>query len=278
MRKRAHGFLFVEGPVWHAERERLIFSDIPSSRLYEFDPATDEVELYRFPSNMTNGNAFDHQHRLLSCEHATSRVVREEPDGTLTVLASEYRGSELNSPNDVIVDREGRVVFTDPPFGRGHGMGLARPLGQAHMGVYRVDPRDASIDCLADDFAAPNGLCFAEDESVLFVNDTTRMHIRRFETIGGAVAGGEVWAELPAGGPGLPPDGMKIDTQGNLYCCGPGGIHVFTGDRAHPLGVVRTPEAVANFNWGDPDRRTLYLTATTSLYSLRVRVPGPALW
>jgi gluconolactonase len=278
--KRAGGFEFTEGPVW-SPSGTLVFSDIPASTLYEFDPATDHVGRYRERSNKANGNTYDHQGRLITCEHATSRVVREEADGSLTVLAAEYAGAELNSPNDAVVDKAGRIFFTDPPYGRMDiPQGVPRPLPQPVRGVYGLRPDDGSITLLADDFDSPNGLCFAEDETVLFVNDSPRMHIRRFEVrdamvAGGEVrlAGGEVWARLEGPGNGEP-DGMKVDSEGNLFCCGPGGVHVFSPE-GQCLGVVLVPEVVANFNWGDEDRRTLYMCANTGLYSCRVLVPGP---
>lgn len=276
LRKRADGFAFIEGPVWKADEGVLIFSDIPRSRMYRFDPKTERVDLYRFPSNMGNGNTYDHEHRLVTCEHATSRVVREEVDGTLTVIASEFDGAELNSPNDIVIDESGRLYFTDPPYGRQDAAGLPRPETQPAYGVYRVDPTDSSVVRLADDFLRPNGLCFAEDERVLYVNDSARMHIRRFEVSGDRLTGGEVWAQVHGQGPGAP-DGMKIDSEGNLYCCGPGGIHIFADDGC-PLGVLKIPEEVANFNWGDEDLQTLYLTASTGLYSCRMKVPGASSW
>jgi gluconolactonase len=272
--KRAGGFEFTEGAVW-SPSETIIFSDIPANKLYEFDPATEQVTCYRDPSNMANGNTYDHQHRLITCEHATSRVVREEADGSLTILAAEYAGAELNSPNDVVVDGTGRIVFTDPPYGRMDlPVGIPRPFSQPVQGVYRVDPRGGSIVMPANDFDRPNGLCFAEDETALFVNDSARMHIRRFEVRGDVLAGGEVWARLEGIGQGEP-DGMKVDSEGNLFCCGPGGVHVFSTE-GRCLGVVLVPEVVANFNWGDRDRMTLYLCANSGLYSCRVLVPGIA--
>jgi gluconolactonase len=282
MRRRATGFRFTEGPVWHGDDNVLIFSDIPGDCLYRFDPASEAVTVYRQPSNKTNGNVFDREHRLVSCEHATSRLVRTEIDGSVSVLASHYDGIELNSPNDVVADRKGRLYFTDPPYGRYKGegallgVGVPRPLLQPVRGVYRVDPRDGNIVRVVDDFAEPNGLCLAEDESVLFINDTARMHIRRFEIKGDEVAGGEVWAETKGTEPGVP-DGMKIDSERNLYCCGPGGVHVFD-PAGRFLGAILVPEVCANFNWGDPDRRTLYLCATSSVYSCRTKVPGAVAW
>jgi gluconolactonase len=273
VRQRVGGFEFTEGPVW-SPSGTLIFSDIPADTLYEFDPATEQVTCYRKPSHKANGNIYDHQGRLITCEHASSRVVREEADGSLTVLATEFAGAELNSPNDVVVDKTGQIIFTDPPYGRMDiPEGVLRPFSQPVQGVYRLDPDDGSIAMLVDDFDRPNGLCFAEDETVLFVNDSAREHIRRFEVRGDALAGGEVWARVEGTGAGVP-DGMKVDSEGNVYCCGPGGVHVFNPE-GHCLGVVLVPEVVANFNWGDRDRTTLYLCASRGLYSCRVLVPGP---
>ena len=278
--KRAGGFEFTEGPVW-SPSGTLIFSDIPASTLYEFDPATEQVTCYRKPSHKANGNTYDRQGRLITCEHATSRVVREEADGSLTVLASEYAGAELNSPNDVVVDKTGGIWFTDPPYGRMNiPEGVPRPFSQPVQGVYRLAPGGGPLTLLADDFDRPNGLCFADDETVLFVNDSSRMHVRRFQVRADApggearLSGGEVWARLQGTGKGEP-DGMKVDSEGNLYCCGPGGVHVFSRE-GHCLGVVLVPEVVANFNWGDQDLKTLYICAVTGLYSCRVLVPGPA--
>ena len=144
------------------------------------------------------------------------------------------------------------------------------------QGVYRVDPRDGSIDRLADDFDRPNGLCLSLDEKTLFVSDTARGHIRRFSIVDDKLSGGEVWADVLGEGDGVP-DGLKIDSQGNVYSCGPDGVHVF-GPDARQIAVVKTPEICANFNWGDPDRRTLYLCCTSSLYSRRVEIPGLPAW
>ena len=282
LRKRATGFRFTEGAVWRGDDRVVIFSDIPGNRLYRFDPSTEQVAIYRDPSNLTNGNLFDRQHRLLSCEHGTSRVVREERDGKLTVIASHYDGLELNSPNDIVEDRQGRLYFTDPPYGRAEGSGptlgagIPRPQLQPVQGVYRVDPRDGSIDRLVDDFDRPNGLCLSLDEKTLFVSDTARGHIRRFSIVDDKLSGGEVWADVLGEGDGVP-DGLKIDSQGNVYSCGPDGVHVF-GPDARQIAVVKTPEICANFNWGDPDRRTLYLCCTSSLYSRRVEIPGLPAW
>jgi gluconolactonase len=270
-RRVATGFGFTEGPVWLAADEALLFSDIFGDTIYRWT-ATDGAQPFRQPSNKANGNTLDREGRLLTCEHATSRVVRATDAGDAEVLASHYKGKELNSPNDIVVHSSGAIYFTDPTSGRTARYGVAREPQLAFRGVYRIDI-DGGLTLLVDDFAKPNGLCFALDEARLFVNDTDRAHIRVFDVLpNGTLANGRVWAELVADGEGVA-DGMKLDAQGNLYSCGPGGIHVFAPD-ATSLGVLRLPEKVANFAWGDTDRHTLYITASTSLYALHTLVPG----
>jgi gluconolactonase len=270
LREVATGFEFTEGAVWDDERGRLIFSDIAGDTMYQL--TGDDLAVYRSPSHMGNGNCWDPAGRLVTCEHATSRVVRQEADGTVTVLADGFGGREFNSPNDVIAASDGTVIFTDPTFGRNAFFGVERPLPREERGVYAVRPT-GDVVCLADDFAQPNGLFLTADESALFVNDTERRHIRRFAYSPESVSGGEVWAEVTGTGAG-DPDGLKTDSAGNVYCTGPGGVHVFAPDAAC-LGVIRVPQAVANFTWGDADRQTLFFCATNSIYAVRVSIPGP---
>ncbi|MGE0800471.1 MAG: SMP-30/gluconolactonase/LRE family protein [Lautropia sp.] len=267
----ADGFQFLEGPVWHERGRYLVFSDIPASRLYRWDEAGG-VRLLRDPSSMANGNTLDRERRLLSCEHATSRLVREEADGSLTVLASEYDGKALNSPNDVIVDRAGRVFFTDPNYGRTHErVGVRRPQELPWQAVFLLEP-SGRLTAIATDFQQPNGLCLDREERHLFVNDTLARHIRRWRIDGDRCSGGEVWAEVGGDGPCVP-DGMKIDSAGTLFCTGGAGIQAFAPD-GRCLGAIVMPEKTANFAWGDDDLKTLYVTASTSLYRIRVRVAG----
>lgn len=266
------GFLFIEGPVWDSARQRLLFSDIPGNAIYEWSRAKG-IEKFRDPSNKSNGLTWDREGRLLICEHATSRVTRLEEGGRVTVIASEYQGRELNSPNDIVVKSDGGIYFTDPTYGRLEYYGVPREPQLGFRGVYRADPQNDSLTLLADDFAQPNGLCFSSDERLLYVNDTDRKHIRIFDVRSdGTLAGGRVFADVMGEGDGAP-DGMKIDSEGNLYCCGPGGIHVFDSS-ANCLGVVRVPTATANFNWGDHDLKSLFITASACLYRVDVRVPG----
>jgi gluconolactonase len=272
----ASGFKFLEGPAWHPYEKSLVFSDIKGDCLYRWS-AKEGVIPFRKPSHMANGNTYDREGQLLTCEHATSRVTRTERDGNIVILASHFRGKELNSPNDIVVKSNGTIYFTDPNSGRGPLYGVARDQELPFQGVYRIHPHDQSLDLLVDDFSKPNGLCFSLDEKQLFINDTNRYHIRVFDVAeDGTLKDGRIWAETIGEGEGVP-DGMKIDREGYLYCCGPGGVHVFDG-AAHCLGVIRTPEKTANFAWGDEDLCGLYITASTTLYRLRVRVPGVSLF
>jgi gluconolactonase len=265
------GFLFTEGPLWHPGGRFLLFSDVPGDHIRRWS-AADGITTFRRPSDMANGLAWDREGRLIACEHATSRVTRTETDGRRTPLATHYHGKELNSPNDVVVRSDGGIYFTDPPYGRARYWGRERARELDIQGVYRVGAGPRAPERLVDDFDRPNGLCFSLDEERLFVNDTARQHIRVFDvTATGGLRNGRLWAETRGEGPGAP-DGMKLDAEGRVYCCGPGGIHVF-GPEGRLLEVLALPEPVANFAWGDEDHRSLFVTASTSLYRVRRATP-----
>jgi gluconolactonase len=268
--------LFTEGPLWHPTGRYLLWSDMPGDHLRRWS-AADGVRTFRKPCDKSNGLTWDRQGRLLACEHASSRVSRTEADGRIVALATHFDGKALNSPNDIVCAADGSIYFSDPPYGRAEFYGVPRPQELAFQGVFRVGPDPRRPVLLADDFDRPNGLCFSLDGRRLFVNDTARQHIRVFDVkADGGLAGGKIWAETTGEGKGAP-DGMKIDSKGHVYCTGPGGIHVFTPD-AQCLGVIHAPEYVANFAWGDEDYRSLYITASTSVYRIRVATPGiPAL-
>jgi gluconolactonase len=270
--KLGTGFLFTEGPVWHPTGKFLVFSDMPGDHMRRWS-ARDGVTTFRQPCNRANGNTYDRQGRLLTCEHASSQVTRTERDGRIVALATHYGGKQLNSPNDIVCKSDGGIYFTDPPYGRLKFFGIERPQELAFQGVYRVGADPKSPQLLVDDFDRPNGLCFSRDESHLFINDTARKHIRVFDvTPTGQLRDGRLWAETRGDKPGAP-DGMKIDAEGNVYCCGPGGIHVFSPDAAL-IEILEVPEYTANFAWGDDDYRSLFITASTSLYRIRRKVPG----
>lgn len=269
------GFQFLEGPVWQPRAETLFFSDIIGDSMYSWSEAGG-AQLFRRPSHMANGNSWDRCGRLVTCEHATSRVSRTD-GGDYRVLASHYEGRELNSPNDVVVSADGAIYFTDPNPGRTAKFGVERPQVLDFQGVFRMGVDSFEPTLLIDDFSKPNGLCFSLDESLLYINDTDRQHIRVFDVAAdGSIVNGRLFAETAGKEPGVA-DGMKVDSVGNIYCCGSGGVHVFdpAGER---LGVLRFPELPANFCWGGPGLCDLFVTARTSLYRLRMRLPGTCLF
>ena len=276
----AEGFVFTEGAVWHPAERHVTFSDIPASRIHRWFADSGQTTVLREPSNLTNGTTYDHQGRLLMCEHQTSRVTRLENDGSVTVLADGWEGSELNSPNDIVVDDAGVIWFTDPLYGREGNTGVVREPELPFRGVFSID-RDGELHLLDDDYDGPNGLCFSPDKSRLYVNDSEHCTIRVY-AIGadGTASGGQVFAETRDDDGALgygSPDGMKVDGAGNIWCAGQGGIHVFDHTGAL-LGVLRTPQFPANFCFGGADLRTLFVYAGTTLLSIRVRQAGHAIF
>jgi gluconolactonase len=235
------------------------------------------VQVLRDPSNKCNGMTRDNDDNLIVCEHVTSSVVRERPDGTRETLATHWDDKELNSPNDVIVASDGSIIFTDPTYGRMPGFGLERPQDLDFQGVYRLPADGGDLQLLIDDFEQPNGLCFTPDESQLYINDTVRAHIRVFDVgPGHALSNGRVFAENIGTGDlasGELVDGMKLDERGNVYVTGPKGVWIFAPDGEH-LGVIEVPENVGNVNWGDDDWRSLFIPASTSVYRVRMKVAG----
>lgn len=269
----ATGFDFTEGPIWHPQEQALIFSDILGNSLYRWSDK-EGLQKIRRHSYLANGNAYDLEGCFVTCEHATSRISRTNPkNGRYEILATHFQDKQLNSPNDIVVKSDGSIYFTDPTSGRSEGYGIPREPELDFSGVYRLNPENGDLTLLIDDFAKPNGLCFVQDESLLYVNDTERQHIRVFEVLeDGCVANGRLFANLVGDKPGVA-DGMKTDPEGNVYSCGPGGIHIFrpTGEC---LGVIETPEFATNLVFGDEDRRSLYITVTTSVYRFRLKVAG----
>ena len=265
----ATGFGFTEGPLWCGDY--LLFSDIRRNRIVRFRMRSEgpEITTYRSPSGNSNGLTVDRSGRLIVCEHSGRRVTRTEVDGSVSILAERYDGRRLNSPNDVVVRSDGSIYFTDPSFGLG-----SPPKWKelSFNGVYRITP-DGELVLLADDFEMPNGLAFSPDEDILYINDTTRNHIRAFDVSdNGGISNGRVFIKMEGEEIGRP-DGMKVDQQGNVYCTGPGGIWIMQPD-GKCLGRVMMPEQPANFGWSDRDWKTLYITARTSIYRLRLLVAG----
>lgn len=276
VRQEATGFTFTEGPIWHPVEHYLLFSDMPADARRRLDRSG--VREVMRPSNKANGLTYDAELNLLACEHATSSLVRIRPDGTREVLASHFEGRELNSPNDLCVHSSGAIYFSDPWYGRMPVYGVERPRDLGWQGVFRIAPDGSGQPQLLVDrylFSQPNGLCFSPDEKLLYVNDTEQANIRVFDVKpDGSLANGRIFASGIRDSllPGVP-DGMKCDTDGNIWVTAPGGIWVYSPEGRH-LGNVSIPELAANLHWGGADWRTLHVCATTSVYAVDVKI-GP---
>ncbi len=260
----AAGFQFTEGPVWHPDGY-LLFSDIPPGIIYRWTPGG--ITAFLTPSRRSNGLIFDRQGRLAACEHDGRQISRMTADGQMVTVAANYQGKRLNSPNDIVEHSSGRIYFTDPFFG------ITKETSElGFFGVFRVDP-DGRLTLLVSDPETPNGLAFSPDESILYVNDTLRRHIRAFDVQSdGSLTNDRVFITMTGDADGLP-DGMKVDVQGNVYCTGPGGIWAISPNGEH-VGTIGFPETPANLAFGGQDNQTIYVTARTSLYSVRTKVPG----
>jgi gluconolactonase len=239
------------------------------------------VEEVMRPSNKCNGMVYDSEGNLLVCEHVTSSLVCERPDGTRETIASHYRGQQLNSPNDVVTSSNGTIYFSDPSYGRMPGFGLEREQDLSFRAVYRIPAGGGEPELVVseDEFEQPNGLCFSPDESLMYINDSPRALIRVYDVqADGTLAGGRPFFEGIGSGvveEGIP-DGMKCDERGNIWVTGPGGVWVISPQGEH-LGVVAVPENVGNIAWGGPDWRTLYMPSSSSLYRVPTKVASAPL-
>jgi gluconolactonase len=268
------GFDWAEGPVWFGDAGCLLFSDIPNNRILRWTPGHG-LTTFRAPSNYANGHTRDRQGRLVSCEHGTRRVTRTELDGTITVIADRFQGKRLNSPNDVIVASDGAIWFTDPHYGIMTDYEGLKAEQELPCNVYRVDPSGA-IAAVLTDFACPNGLAFSPDETRLYVADTGRMfskdpqHIRAFDVgAHGHLSGGAVFHTIA---PGCA-DGIRVDTDGNLWSSARDGVHCLAPD-GHLMGKILVPETVSNLCFGGRAKHQLFITATTSVYSVILNRKG----
>ena len=273
VKRLATGFDWAEGPVWFGDQNCLLFSDIPNNRILRWSPDTG-LSTFRAPSNFSNGHTRDLQGRLVSCEHGLRRVSRTEHDGTITTIADSYQDKRLNSPNDVIVKSDGSIWFTDPHYGIGTNYEGFHAKQELNCNVYRVD-LNGSIEAVITDMNCPNGLCFSPDESLLYVADTGRMfhadpqHIRVFEMASGRPTNGRIFhAITPAAA-----DGIRMDTDGNLWSSSGDGVHCLAPDGTL-LGKILVPEGVSNICFGGRGKHVLYITATTSLYSVALNRQG----
>ena len=265
------GCRWAEGPVYVPAGRYLLVSDIPNDRILRWDETTGAVGVFRHPSRYSNGHTLDAVGRLVTCEHGERRVTRTEHDGSITVLADQHRGRRLNSPNDVIVHSDGSIWFTDPAYGidsdyEGHR--ADSETGGCH--VYRIDADSGDCEVVADDFVRPNGLAFSLDEGQLYIADTSANHIRVFDVNDGrTLSGGQVLARCTAG----VFDGVRLDDTGRIWAAAGDGVHCFDPDGTL-IGKLRLPEVASNLVFGGLRRNHLFVTATSSVYSLRLNVNG----
>jgi len=261
----------AEGPLWWKEGGYLLFSDIHNNRRMKWQPGTG-VTTFLEPTNHANGLTRDIQGRLLACEHSSRRVTRTELDGSVTVVANSFQGRQLNRPNDVVVKSDGSIYFTDPwtsPL-------PAQQWDLNFSGVYRLTPDLGTMTLLVDDFLVPNGLAFSPDESILYINDSRRGHIRAFDmqpngTL--ARASDRVFSDLRGDKPGVP-DGMKVDVEGTVYCGGSGGIWIIDPAGNHLGTIEHGQSATTNLAWGGDDWKTLFFTSRNTLGRVQLNLAG----
>jgi gluconolactonase len=268
---------WAEGPVYIPAGRYLLWSDIPNDRIMRWDESSGHVSVFRSPSQNANGNAVDRQGRLVTCEQLTRRITRTEHDGSITVIADRIEGKRFNSPNDVIVASDGAIWFTDPTYGIDsdyEGRRAASEIGQSRL--YRVDPSDASVHVAGDDFIQPNGLAFSPDERRLYVSDTGRTHvesgpahIRAFDVNDGELTGGDVFAECTAG----LFDGFRLDEAANLWTSAGDGVRCYEPGGTL-IGLIHTPDPVANVCFGGPARNRLFICATGAVYAVYTLTNG----
>ena len=284
--KLADGFVFIEGPVWDRNESRLLFSDVRGNTIYQWtetngatpfiDPVFEGDRTGR-GSISSNGLTLDAEGRLIICEHGNRRISRLEADGSRSVVVDTYQGNQLNSPNDAVYASDGSLYFTDPPYGL---EGLEdSPLRELDFnGVYRLRP-DGELEVLVQDQSRPNGIALSPDEQTLYVanSDAENMVWMAYDLDTSGTSNPRVFYDVnDQAAPGAA-DGMKVDTTGNIFATGPGGVWVFDPDGTH-LGTIMPGEVTANVGWGN-DGRTLYMTGSTSLYRIRLEtqglIPGP---
>jgi len=264
---------FGEGPVWHRREATFYWVDIVGDTIWRWSAARGR-ELVMRPSGKANGLTLDAEGRLVAAGWARRSIWRLEEDGSISTLSTHYEGKRINSPNDLVVKSDGAIYFTDPS-GALNNVGMGGDDLQRYLdfhGVYRLEP-SGELRLVVRDFVYPNGLAFSPDESLLYVNDTRAMLIRVFKVReDGLLDAGRVFAKVDGDGPGRP-DGMKVDVEGNVYCTGPSGVHIFSPD-GRWLGRIKVPGHITNFSFGGDDSRDLFVVTQTSVLRTRLGIPG----
>jgi gluconolactonase len=270
------GFRWLEGPVWFADHEALLFSDIPNNRVMRW--VEGGVSIFRSPSNFENGHARDIQGRLISCSHHGRSITRTELDGNVTLLADRYDNKRLNSPNDVVVKSDGSIWFTDPPYGINTDYEGGKQHSELAANVYRLAPDRGTLDIMANDFIGPNGLCFSPDESLLYITETggqfdknpTR-HIRVFEVgeNGKSLHGDKIFHTIE---PGYA-DGIRCDEDQNIWSSAGDGVHCISPE-GDLLGKIRIDTTVSNMAFGGRNRGRLFICAGAMLYAIYTNTRG----
>nr|WP_321986384.1 SMP-30/gluconolactonase/LRE family protein [uncultured Lichenicoccus sp.] len=279
MQRLGDGFRWTEGPVWIADADCLLFSDIPNNRIMRWIEGVG-MSVYRQPSRYSNGHTRDREGRLISCLHGSRAVVRTEHDGSVTVLADRFEGKRLNSPNDVVVKSDGSVWFTDPHYGivmdyEGEG----RAEEELPTNVYRLDPRTGALRVVTDAFSGPNGLCFSPDEGQLYIADTGRMYeeggtrgIRVFDVLDGDAGRLSEGRFFYAPETGVA-DGFRADEDGNIWTSAGDGVHC-VNPQGELLGKLKTPHTVSNVVFGGRARSRLFICASTAVHAFYLNTRG----
>ncbi|TPG58651.1 SMP-30/gluconolactonase/LRE family protein [Roseomonas nepalensis] len=275
--KLGEGFAWLEGPVWFADADCLLVSDLPNDRVLRWTESGG-LSTFRHPSGFANGHTRDRQGRLLSCSHRDRCVTRTELDGSFTVLAERYEGKRLNSPNDIVCHSDGGIWFTDPPYGINTDYEGGKQASELPPALYRLDPRSGALRIMAADFAGPNGLCFSPDEKRLYVSESGPQfapdpprHIRVFDVAGDgqSLAGGGVFHAVS---PGFA-DGLRCDESGNVWSSAADGVHCIAPD-GNLLGRIKVPFTVSNLAFGGRNRARLFLCASHTLFAIYTNVRG----
>jgi len=275
------GALWAEGPAWNGAGRYLVWSDIPNNRQMRWLEEDGHVSVFRSPSEYSNGNTFDYEGRQISCQHATRRVVRFEPDGTVTAIADKWQGKPLNSPNDVVVHPDGSIWFTDPTYGiQGNYEGF-QAKSEIKDAVYRVEPKTGKMDKLTDELDKPNGICFSPDYKKVYICDTgDPKDIQLFDIVDSKLRNKRQFINTTMAGKGAGlADGIRADVDGNIWAgmgwvgAGYDGVHIHTpaGER---IGQILLPEICANICFGGAKRNRLFMAASQSLYALYVGTRG----